>query len=156
MLAPQSSASGLDLGRSNDMPVPLPAGDAIVAHIPEGTTVEDEPSQLQITLPSSFSPAPSASASAGADLLPRVYTYKRYCGPILDDYRTDVDEGGRSEDVEEQALGKAYASRVLDILLTGVGHSGWGEFRLTGRVRPADGFISLMKEYVRRSLQDFL
>ncbi|KAJ3746450.1 hypothetical protein DFH05DRAFT_1485278 [Lentinula detonsa] len=38
--------------------------------------------------------------------------------------------------------------RVLDIIITGEGHSSWGEFRLIGRVRPCDGFISLSKDYI--------
>ncbi|KAF9078452.1 hypothetical protein BDP27DRAFT_1309604 [Rhodocollybia butyracea] len=38
--------------------------------------------------------------------------------------------------------------RVLDIIITGEGHSSWGEFRLIGRVRPRDGFISLSKDYI--------
>jgi hypothetical protein len=38
--------------------------------------------------------------------------------------------------------------RIIDIIITGEGHSSWGEFRLTGRVRPCDGFISLSKDYV--------
>ncbi|KAJ7271090.1 hypothetical protein C8J57DRAFT_1320679 [Mycena rebaudengoi] len=38
--------------------------------------------------------------------------------------------------------------QVQDIIITGEGHSAWGQFNLTGRVRPCDGFISLCKEYV--------
>ncbi|KAJ6492926.1 hypothetical protein C8R47DRAFT_427049 [Mycena vitilis] len=37
---------------------------------------------------------------------------------------------------------------VQDIIITGEGHSAWGQFNLVGRVRPCDGFISLCKEYV--------
>ncbi|KAJ7630089.1 hypothetical protein DFH06DRAFT_1480171 [Mycena polygramma] len=40
---------------------------------------------------------------------------------------------------------------VQDIIITGEGHSAWGQFNLVGRVRPCDGFISLCKEYVRAS-----
>ena len=39
--------------------------------------------------------------------------------------------------------------RVLDVFITGEGHSAWGQFNLVGRVRPSDGYISLSKEYVR-------
>jgi len=39
-------------------------------------------------------------------------------------------------------------SRVQDIIITGEGHSAWGQFDLVGRVRPCDGFISISKEYV--------
>ncbi|KAJ7607347.1 hypothetical protein FB45DRAFT_948125 [Roridomyces roridus] len=38
--------------------------------------------------------------------------------------------------------------QVQDIIITGEGHSAWGQFNLVGRVRPCDGFISLCKEYV--------
>ncbi|RDB17639.1 hypothetical protein Hypma_001088 [Hypsizygus marmoreus] len=40
------------------------------------------------------------------------------------------------------------ASVVQDIIITGEGHSAWGQFNLIGRVRPCDGFVSLSKEYV--------
>ncbi|KAF8626660.1 hypothetical protein AX15_004751 [Amanita polypyramis BW_CC] len=39
---------------------------------------------------------------------------------------------------------------VKDIIITGEGHSAWGQFNLIGRVRPYDGFISISKEYVVR------
>ncbi|KAL0952617.1 hypothetical protein HGRIS_006868 [Hohenbuehelia grisea] len=39
-------------------------------------------------------------------------------------------------------------SCVLDVIITGEGHSAWGQFNLVGRIRPCDGFISLCKEYV--------
>ncbi|KAK2460389.1 hypothetical protein APHAL10511_007554 [Amanita phalloides] len=38
-------------------------------------------------------------------------------------------------------------STVKDIIITGEGHSAWGQFNLIGRVRPFDGFISISKEY---------
>jgi len=37
---------------------------------------------------------------------------------------------------------------VQDIIITGEGHSAWGQFKLVGRVRPCDGFVSLCKEYI--------
>ena len=52
-------------------------------------------------------------------------------------------------------LYEEYATRVSDILLTGEGHSSWGEFRLIGRVRRFDGLVSICKEYVRVRLQSF-
>ena len=53
----------------------------------------------------------------------------------------------RCQRPDEEAKAE-YNVRVQDILLVGEGHSGWGEFRLLGRVRPADGFVSIIKEYV--------
>ncbi|KAI0744563.1 hypothetical protein C8Q76DRAFT_4861 [Earliella scabrosa] len=65
-----------------------------------------------------------------------------------------VKEPGRAEPVcyrswasvqkaEEKPRGK-----LLDVFLTGEGHSAWGQFNLVGRIRPCDGLISLSKEYV--------
>ena len=47
--------------------------------------------------------------------------------------------------------GGTKRGNVVDIIITGEGHSAWGQFRLTGRIRPCDGFISLSKDYVRWS-----
>ncbi|KDR78265.1 hypothetical protein GALMADRAFT_64778 [Galerina marginata CBS 339.88] len=44
--------------------------------------------------------------------------------------------------------GDQHKPRVKDIIITGEGHSAWGQFNLVGRVRPCDGFISLSKDYV--------
>ncbi|KAJ7092487.1 hypothetical protein B0H15DRAFT_175936 [Mycena belliarum] len=52
-------------------------------------------------------------------------------------YRTPVAQG---KDKQEGV-------QVQDIIITGEGHSAWGQFTLVGRVRPCDGFISLCKEY---------
>ena len=49
---------------------------------------------------------------------------------------------------ETQEPKDAYAARIRDVILVGDGHSGWGEFRLVGRVRPVDGFVNFIKEYV--------
>jgi len=38
--------------------------------------------------------------------------------------------------------------QIQDIVILGEGHSAWGQFNLFGRVRPCDGFVSFMKEYV--------
>ncbi|ESK93284.1 hypothetical protein Moror_14547 [Moniliophthora roreri MCA 2997] len=39
-------------------------------------------------------------------------------------------------------------TNVIDIIITGEGHSAWGQFNLVGRIRPCDGFISLSKDYI--------
>jgi hypothetical protein len=44
---------------------------------------------------------------------------------------------GESEDFE-----------VEDVIVTGQGHSAWGQFQLLGRVRPCDGFLNLRKTYI--------
>ncbi|KAF8900431.1 hypothetical protein CPB84DRAFT_1680454 [Gymnopilus junonius] len=56
-------------------------------------------------------------------------------------YRASVSSTQRGESNE----GKR---KVRDIILTGEGHSAWGQFNLVGRIRPCDGFVSLSKDYV--------
>lgn len=38
--------------------------------------------------------------------------------------------------------------KIQDIIILGEGHSVWGQFNLIGRVRPCDGFVSFLKEYM--------
>ncbi|EJD05020.1 uncharacterized protein FOMMEDRAFT_166723 [Fomitiporia mediterranea MF3/22] len=128
-------------GTTND-PIPLPIGDPVFAHIPDGYSIEDDPSWLRITLPSSYSPPPS-SYSSGTDPPPLVYNYTRYPGPGSNEVNGSIEKSS----AEIGADRGSYASRVVDILIRGEGHSGWGEFRLIGRVRPVDGFITILKEY---------
>uniref|UniRef100_A0A8H8CFX1 Uncharacterized protein n=1 Tax=Psilocybe cubensis TaxID=181762 RepID=A0A8H8CFX1_PSICU len=58
---------------------------------------------------------------------------RRYVRASASDSRSNLDEPG---------------PRVQDIIITGEGHSAWGQFNLVGRIRPCDGFISLSKDYV--------
>ncbi|KAF8999854.1 hypothetical protein BDQ17DRAFT_1360555, partial [Cyathus striatus] len=62
----------------------------------------------------------------------------------------EVREPGSCEPIRyRRPLASACRSAaVLDVIVTGEGHSAWGQFNLVGRVRPCDGFISLSKEYV--------
>lgn len=64
-------------------------------------------------------------------------------------YRRFSAEGVRAHEKGAAEGGVDYDAKVQDILITGDGHSAWGQFSLTGRVRPCDGFISISKEYVR-------
>lgn len=132
-------------------PTPLPEGEALRAHLPPSDllAVTETPEGVALSLPSSYmSPLVEASARAGDRHLGAssssssaftTYTYKRY---RPEDQRH---KGGKKEG------GVAYAARVRDIILTGEGHSSWGEFKLMGRIRRFDGFIHLVKEYVRVS-----
>ncbi|PPQ80352.1 hypothetical protein CVT25_003635 [Psilocybe cyanescens] len=54
----------------------------------------------------------------------------------------------RASALETQANREDRPPCVQDIIITGEGHSAWGQFNLVGRVRPCDGFISLSKDYV--------
>lgn len=38
---------------------------------------------------------------------------------------------------------------AADVIVAGEGHSTWGRFTLRGRVRPVDGLVTLVKQYVR-------
>lgn len=53
-----------------------------------------------------------------------------------------------TQDEIEPVAQPAYQRRVREVLITGEGHSAWGQFNLVGRVRPYDGFVSLSKEYL--------
>jgi len=64
-------------------------------------------------------------------------------GVLGEDLEDEGDTDGADADMEEA---------VSDILITGSGHSSWGPFTLTGRVRQWDGMISMVKEYVSRSV----
>ncbi|KAI0354271.1 hypothetical protein OH77DRAFT_1426339 [Trametes cingulata] len=64
-----------------------------------------------------------------------------------------VRESGRADPVVYRSWSSVQKSgqppgRLVDVFITGEGHSAWGQFNLVGRVRPCDGFISLSKEYV--------
>ncbi|KAF8816956.1 hypothetical protein BYT27DRAFT_7205344 [Phlegmacium glaucopus] len=56
----------------------------------------------------------------------------------------------RSSSIEAQKHDHDTMPYVQDIIITGEGHSAWGQFNLVGRVRPCDGFVSLSKDYVDR------
>jgi hypothetical protein len=50
---------------------------------------------------------------------------------------------------DSNVRGEGEGGEVKDVLITGEGHSAWGQFNLYGRVRPSDGFFCVSKEYVR-------
>ncbi|KWU46528.1 hypothetical protein RHOSPDRAFT_15251 [Rhodotorula sp. JG-1b] len=60
-------------------------------------------------------------------------------GPSQSALGTSTDEEGDWTDVD--------ADGEYEILLTGTGHSAWGQFVLKGRVRTWDGMFSIVKEY---------
>ena len=65
------------------------------------------------------------------------YTYARYSPEAIQEQDMRSAEGGAD-----------YGKRLRDIILVGEGHSSWGEFKLAGRVRRCDGFITINKVYV--------
>jgi len=79
-------------------------------------------------------------------------------GTQIKEYRDGVTvqepRGGRAlryqriSTIEAQKRNTDAVVYVQDIIITGEGHSAWGQFNIVGRVRPCDGFVSLCKEYV--------
>ncbi|EIM88647.1 uncharacterized protein STEHIDRAFT_109023 [Stereum hirsutum FP-91666 SS1] len=53
-----------------------------------------------------------------------------------------------TQDKLEPVTQPTYQRHVHEVLLTGEGHSAWGQFNLVGRVRPYDGLVSLSKVYL--------
>ncbi|KAI0049022.1 hypothetical protein FA95DRAFT_1489902 [Auriscalpium vulgare] len=49
---------------------------------------------------------------------------------------------------ERTRVTEMYTKRVREILVTGEGHSAWGQFSLIGRIRASDGYVTLSKEYI--------
>jgi len=97
----------------------LSPGDPIQAHFPAGTTINRHPAGIEVYDPGRAKPLFYRKASDVTVSLP------------TDSINTDGDE-----------------TFVQDILIIGEGHSAWGQFSLRGRIRPLDGLISLIKEYV--------
>ncbi|THV03500.1 hypothetical protein K435DRAFT_962385 [Dendrothele bispora CBS 962.96] len=103
-------------------PHPLSPGDPLRSYFPAGTQFEETDDGLKVHEP----------------------------GKIPLEYRAaaklnwDRKSGGRIVKNKDQWL----KARVLDVIITGEGHSAWGQFSLVGRVRPQDGLISLSKNYI--------
>ncbi|KAJ7456988.1 hypothetical protein FB451DRAFT_599828 [Mycena latifolia] len=98
---------------------PLSAGDPLRAYFPTGTHIIETRDGLEVRDPNR----------------PAELRYYRAPGPNIP--AKDHDDGHDGP-----------PAQVQDIIITGEGHSAWGQFNLVGRVRPCDGFISLCKEYV--------
>ncbi|KAF7369815.1 hypothetical protein MVEN_00314200 [Mycena venus] len=103
---------------------PLSAGDPLRAYFPTGTHIIETRDGLEVRDPNRP-------------------TELRY-------YRSTMGSNVSSTNDKHNGNGQ---TQVQDIIITGEGHSAWGQFNLVGRVRPCDGFISLCKEYVRASLR---
>ncbi|KAJ6578800.1 hypothetical protein DFH09DRAFT_347906 [Mycena vulgaris] len=99
---------------------PLSGGDPLRAYFPTGTHIIETREGLEVRDP-----------SRPAEL--------RYNRAIPGPHVPARESEGRDGQPQVQ---------VQDIIITGEGHSAWGQFNLVGRVRPCDGFISLCKEYV--------
>ncbi|EIM79856.1 uncharacterized protein STEHIDRAFT_69028 [Stereum hirsutum FP-91666 SS1] len=99
---------------------PLSMGDPLRAYLPTGVDISRCPGLLSV--PTTDPPNPLTSNAS-----PPPTT---------------------AQDEIEPVAQTAYQRRVRDVLIKGEGHSAWGQFKLVGRVRPYDGFVSLSKEYL--------
>ncbi|KAF7321100.1 hypothetical protein HMN09_00197700 [Mycena chlorophos] len=98
---------------------PLSAGDPLHAYLPSGTRILEKSDCLMV-----YDPVTRKEL--------------RYTRPV------DASSVCPSQDELHDDRPKVA---IADIIITGEGHSAWGQFNLVGRVRPCDGFISLCKEY---------
>ncbi|KAJ3716553.1 hypothetical protein C8R42DRAFT_645219 [Lentinula raphanica] len=119
LASPSSDSCPRQSGKPTTNLEPVAPGSALHAYFPIGTQIEETPQGLTITEP-----------TPGKE--PLVY------------YRADSQDKSREKVVQEAK------PRVLDIIITGEVRRTFfvGEFRLIGRVRPCDGFISLSKDYI--------
>ncbi|KAJ6463540.1 hypothetical protein C8R45DRAFT_1026096 [Mycena sanguinolenta] len=101
---------------------PLAAGDPLRAYLPPGTQINETHDGLEVRDPNRP-------------------TEIRY-------YRSATCSNSNGAKHNSADADDRPQVRVRDIIITGEGHSAWGQFNLVGRVRPCDGFISLCKEYV--------
>jgi len=79
---------------------------------------------------------------------------------VLEDHKgVEVHLPSRRGVLRYQRLSSAQDNRgtsVHDVIITGEGHSAWGQFKLVGRVRSCDGFTSLLKEYIDSDRGDWI
>ncbi|KAF9484156.1 hypothetical protein BDN70DRAFT_826067 [Pholiota conissans] len=107
-------------------------------------------------------------SDSGISIEPDVFTPLRAGDPLRSYFPTGTQITERREGltVEDLANGQSYQYEratvseirrrneqkldviVQDIIVTGEGHSAWGQFNIVGRIRPSDGFISLSKDYM--------
>ncbi|TFK71191.1 hypothetical protein BDN72DRAFT_817787 [Pluteus cervinus] len=111
---------GTEMGRGADIEAisPLPPGDPLRSYFPTGTSILEHRNGIEVRRPGTKEVLHYQRAP------PLSLAWSTSCG----------DETNRKY--------------VRDIIITGEGHSAWGQFNLVGRVRPCDGFVSLSKEYV--------
>ncbi|KAJ7153448.1 hypothetical protein C8R43DRAFT_446153 [Mycena crocata] len=110
-----------DYEEDSDNANPLSAGDPLRAYFPTGTHIKETREGLEVRDPNRPAELRYTRAAVGANIPPN-------------DNQNESDSLSRVQ--------------VQDIIITGEGHSAWGQFNLVGRVRPCDGFISLCKEYL--------
>ncbi|KAF5392072.1 hypothetical protein D9757_003318 [Collybiopsis confluens] len=109
----------------------ISAGSALHTYFPRGTSMEETPQGLKVTEP-------------GHTKKPVMYT--RFVAP--EEGEKDRDTSHEEEDrIENETRTAGGRRRLIDIIVKGEGHAPWGGFSLVGRVRPRDGFVSLLKNY---------
>ncbi|KAG8701501.1 hypothetical protein FRC09_005332 [Ceratobasidium sp. 395] len=71
----------------------------------------------------------------------------------MHDMYTEPYPGMREFTYEEHGGDDEWVETITDTLITGEGHSSWGEFHLRGRIRHWDGMITLVKDYAGPNTQ---
>ncbi|TDL26798.1 hypothetical protein BD410DRAFT_825292 [Rickenella mellea] len=131
------------------------------AGAPSATSEEEEDTAMAWDLSAldmNSNAGPTSPATATSARERKSIFYRRFSAHALDfaspSSSGTVGDGDKDGVRHEEGAGMGeggveYARKVRDIIITGEGHSAWGEFRLLGRVRPCDGFVSISKEYIQ-------
>ncbi|KIK52486.1 hypothetical protein GYMLUDRAFT_49883 [Collybiopsis luxurians FD-317 M1] len=118
-----------DTDDKNEAVKPLAPGGAIRMYLPAGALMEETSQGLRITEPGYGK---------------RTLVYKRaVVSGFHDRAEPEANDGADREENGEQGRKR----RVIDVIVKGEGQAPWGNFKLLGRVRPRDGFVSLKKDY---------
>ncbi|KAJ7146189.1 hypothetical protein C8R44DRAFT_690496 [Mycena epipterygia] len=125
----QTASGGSTAAEVDDDAHPLSAGDPLRAYFPTGTHIIETRDGLEVRDPTRAADLRYRRATLGFDVPAK-------------------NENSANDDTNINIGPSQPPHQVHDIIITGEGHSAWGQFNLVGRVRPCDGFISLCKEYL--------
>lgn len=150
---------------------PLPIGEPLDAYVPADAEFlqhagsDEGPRKLEIRMPDPDAPGgfksytymtvdgiqESFDTRGGVSVRLPEHNHERIPIPR---HHHDVHPGPYEEPERYQGGGDdEWIETITDTLITGEGHSSWGAFRLRGRIRPWDGMITLVKDYVRLSMR---
>ncbi|KDQ55953.1 hypothetical protein JAAARDRAFT_36742 [Jaapia argillacea MUCL 33604] len=127
--SPTSSPSSSSSSSSFSAASPLLPGDPLRAWLPPGIKVQETSEGVEVW-------EPGRAESVKYTRLDKAL--ERGLEGINSSLAPRNKNGGR----------KLSGVRSRDVIITGEGHSAWGQFQLIGRIRPTDGLISLSKEYM--------
>ncbi|KAG8720634.1 hypothetical protein FRC08_018629 [Ceratobasidium sp. 394] len=153
-----------DIVRSEVLPVgnPLdayiPADAEFIQHgepLPDGTPISATSNRrLEIRVPNGNAPGGynvySYVTRDGSSESTDSYGHVPLPTQYMDMY-ADPDVAMNPSTYQEYGGDGEWVETITDTLITGEGHSNWGQFYLRGRIRHWDGMITLVKDYVRVS-----